>query len=93
MGYNREHQEDIVTDLISLQILTERKLSNMKHLTNTVRQYAINCQDQIHGSVFQASLQFTFVGESPCRLKTTTTKYSSFVFLVIQLQLVTYSDP
>ena len=56
MGYNREHQEDIVTDLISLLILTEGKLSNMKlHLNNTVRQYAINCQDQVHGN-FQDSL-------------------------------------
>lgn len=34
----------------------ERKVSNMKYLNNTVRQYAINCQDQVHGSVFQVSL-------------------------------------
>lgn len=37
----------------------------MKHLNNSVRQHAVNCQGQpVHGSVFQVSLKFAFVDES-----------------------------
>lgn len=48
--------------MMRLQILTDGKLSNVKHLNNIVNKYcksvyAINCQDQtFHGSALHASL-------------------------------------
>lgn len=39
---------------MSSQILREGKLSDVKHLNNTVRQFAINCQDQTaHAVLFK----------------------------------------